>query len=160
MDLSAKVYNNSIPHTLTPAEKVIAMTQKILVVEDEPHITEILDYRFKKESFNASFIGDGTHVLDETLKLLPSVILLDSLLPGKNGRAILLELKAHPDLKDIPVLVCSGRSDATEAASFIALGASDYITKPYDLDDLIAKIYQYIDQTAQNTISQNLNTAD
>ena len=106
----------------------------ILVVDDDTYINEMVQKALKSEGFNVLSAYSGTEVLLLLKKETPDLILLDLMLPGLSGEELL------PLIKDIPVIVVSAKIDHKNKVDLLVGGACDYITKPFELDELIARI--------------------
>ena len=105
----------------------------VLIVEDEKSIVDILQYNLKKE-YNILTANDGEAGLDMALKENPDILLLDLMLPGLPGEELL------PHLAGIPVIVVSARAATEDKVNLLLGGAADYITKPFQLPELLARI--------------------
>ncbi len=108
--------------------------KKILVVDDDTYINEMVQKALKSEGFNVLSAYSGTEVLLLLKKETPDLILLDLMLPGLSGEELL------PLIKDIPVIVVSAKIDHKNKVDLLVGGARDYITKPFELDELMARI--------------------
>ncbi len=113
---------------------------KLLVIEDDPTIIDLMRINFEIRGFEVQGCDRSTRALADSLLELPDVVILDLLMPEATGWDVLERLKANPVTRDIPVIICSvvgGESDKQRAAS---LGAADYITKPFELHELIDSV--------------------
>jgi len=107
--------------------------RKILVVEDAPDIQKI--YRISLErvgGFEVEICGSGAEALRRAPVYLPDLILLDVMLPGMDGPAILERLRQNPQIRALPVIFLTGKAQPREIAHFLELGAIGVITKPFD----------------------------
>jgi DNA-binding response OmpR family regulator len=100
----------------------------------------MIENRLKAEGFIAESIYEGTGAMGKIKNFLPQLILLDIMLPGRDGRDILIDMKKDPELKDIPVIIISGKDEQLDEAYGLKLGAIDYIMKPFSLSLLSDKI--------------------
>ncbi len=116
------------------------MHAKILVVDDEPDLVSTVEYRLKFANYNVITASNGEEGLDRARSENPDLILLDTNMPVMNGHEVLASLRADPDIKDIPVIMLTARCEAQDIAAASAHGVSDYVTKPFDFGDLMAKI--------------------
>lgn len=120
------------------------MATKILIVEDDPFLLKAYQSKFKNSGFEVQIATDGVDALKILESFLPNVIVLDLVMPRKDGFATLEEIKANPKLKDIPVIVASNLGQQEEIDRVKKLGAVDCITKSdLSMSDLIKKINQY-----------------
>ena len=111
---------------------------RILVVEDEPRILAFVARGLEAEGFAVDAAGDGVDALERARRTRPDFVVLDLLLPRVDGLTVLRELKR--ERPELPVLVLSARSDLPTKLRGFELGASDYLAKPFALDELIARI--------------------
>jgi DNA-binding response OmpR family regulator len=118
---------------------------RILVIEDEPRILSFLVRGLEAEGFGVDSAADGAAGLERAQRLEPDLVVLDLLLPRVDGLTVLRELKrAHPG---VPVLILSARSDLATKLRGFELGASDYLAKPFALDELIARVRAQLQRT-------------
>lgn len=101
----------------------------VLVVEDDPFYSKIYKTKLAKEKIEAQIVGNGNDALKAVKASRPSLILLDLIMPGKDGFGTLAELKADPAMKDIPVIVLSNLSQEEDIKRVMALGAAEYLVK-------------------------------
>lgn len=106
----------------------------ILIIDDDPHINDIVSKALLAEGYTVSQAYSGTEALMLLSQSKPDLILLDLMLPGISGEALL------PQIKAIPVIVVSAKADVTDKVELLIGGAADYITKPFDMKELLARI--------------------
>ena len=106
----------------------------IMIIDDDAHISEMLSESLKNEGYTVSAAYSGTEALLLLSGSKPDIILLDLMLPGLSGEELL------PKIKDIPVIVVSAKADVTDKVELLLNGAADYITKPFDMQELLARI--------------------
>ena len=124
----------------------------ILIVDDDPHINAMLKENLETEGYSVSSAYSGTEALMLLSNLKPDLILLDLMLPGLSGEELL------PQIKDIPVIVVSAKADITDKVGLLLGGAADYITKPFNMQELLARIT--VQLRKQNTSSDILSFGD
>ena len=107
---------------------------KILVVEDDEHIGDLIEVVLKKEGYDVSRAYSGSEALLILDKIKPSLILLDLMLPGVTGEEVLKSIVG------IPVIVVSAKMSIDDKVNLLSIGANDYITKPFDIKELIARV--------------------
>jgi DNA-binding response OmpR family regulator len=123
----------------TPAEQVTA--PKVLIVEDDPMLRNLLSMKLTRHNYPFMFVSDGVEAIDSARTFEPNVIILDLMLPGKNGFEVFSELKGIPELASIPVIIFSNKSDDKDRARATELGAAKYLIKAMtDLNELMAII--------------------
>ena len=108
--------------------------KKILIVEDDIYIGNMVEEALRKNGYGVSRAYSGTEALLVIKDVVPDLILLDLMLPGLSGEALL------PKIKSIPVIVVSAKTDITGKVELLSVGAADYITKPFDIRELLARI--------------------
>ena len=116
------------------------MKPKILLIEDECDIQELLQYNLEREGFQLASCLEGGAGLDMARKLRPDLILLDVMIPGMGGKEVCKRLKADPFTEPIPVIFLTARSEEIDKMIGFELGADDYVTKPFSPRELIARI--------------------
>src|SRR5947209_4432851 len=118
-------------------------TKKVLVVDDDPDILDALQFLLEDVGYEVTTADKGEYAenLHDTNGGLPDVIILDVLLSGKDGRLICQKLKSQEKTKRIPIIMMSAHPDAKQSVKVV--GADDFLAKPYDVDDLLAKIAKY-----------------
>jgi len=119
--------------------------KKILVVEDEKDLAEAMKLRLEVNGYKVEVAYDGEEGLKMAVSCKPDLILLDVMLPKKSGLELLRELK-RPDskIKNTPIVILSGLKDTTNLLEAEKFGATDYLTKPYDSEDLLKAIKENI----------------
>ena len=110
---------------------------RILIVEDEPRIRDFLTRAFRAEGFTATAVADGDSGVRHAISGEHDLVVLDLLLPSRNGMEVLAEIRHHQP--DLPVLILSARSDLATRLRGFELGAVDYLAKPFSLDELLAR---------------------
>lgn len=116
----------------------MATEPTILIVEDDPAIAEGLRAFLESENFLVEHCDDGGAAVDRALELLPDVLLLDLSLPRRNGLDICRDLRGRGFIK--PILMLTSRSEQIDKVLGLESGADDYITKPFDLRELLARV--------------------
>ncbi|MBM4761860.1 response regulator [Bacillus sp. B15-48] len=112
---------------------------RILIVEDEVRISQLLSMYLKRESFLVDVVDNGNDGLSKALQEDYQLIILDLFLPGKNGFEVLATLRQE---KNTPVILLSAQSEANDQKRMFELGANMYISKPFSPNDVISKVKQ------------------
>jgi len=120
----------------------------ILVVEDDEHIRNILEYNLKLDGFEVDIAEDGRKGLELARQIKPDVILLDWMMPEMNGLEVLSELKKDEQTKHIPAFMLTAKALMHDVGQALSEGADDYITKPFDS----AKLGQTIRTKLENLV--------
>jgi two-component system phosphate regulon response regulator PhoB len=113
---------------------------RVLVIEDERDLVEVLTYNLDREGYDTIVAHDGVEGLRRAQTLLPDLVLLDVMLPGMSGTDICRELRAGERTRDIPIIILSARSEETDQVVGYSLGADDYVPKPFNVKVLMQKI--------------------
>jgi len=114
--------------------------KKILVVDDERHIVEFLVMNLKQNQYDSLIAYDGYEAMDRARNENPDLILLDSMLPGISGIETCRMLKQDATTRHIPIIFLTAKSEESDKVIGLSLGADDYITKPFGLRELFARI--------------------
>ncbi|MDZ4255767.1 MAG: response regulator [Sulfuritalea sp.] len=116
------------------------MSQRILIVDDEPNIVVSLEYLMKKEGFQIAVATDGESALRTAAEFLPDLVLLDVMMPKKSGFEVCEAMRADPQLGAVKIIMLTAKGRETEIVKGMALGADAYITKPFSTKELVLKI--------------------
>lgn len=128
---------------------------KILVVDDEQPIRELVKYNLEREGFEVLLAGDGNTGLDMARTEAPDLIILDIMLPGMDGLSVCRTLHQEPATRAIPIIMLSARGEEVDKVLGLELGADDYITKPFSPRELIARVKARLRrQTTDNAIQE------
>lgn len=114
--------------------------EKVLVVEDERSLTEVLSYNLEREGYEVIIAHDGREGLRKAQTLLPDLVVLDLMLPGLGGLEICRELRAGGHTAKIPILMLTAKAEETDQIVGFAVGADDYVTKPFSVKVLMQRI--------------------
>lgn len=118
---------------------------KILIVEDEKVLSMVLEEKFKDEGFDTKVAADGEEAITFAASFSPDIILLDLILPKKDGFEVLKELKSDPKLQDITVIVLSNLGEDDEIKKALSLGATDYFVKvQHPMSEIVEKVKAYL----------------
>jgi len=118
--------------------------RKILIVEDSPESIELLKLNLKDENYELFTAKDGEEALLKTKEVAPDLILLDILLPKLDGFQVCEELKTRPETMFIPIIMITALKDLTDRVHGLELGADDYLTKPYEKIELLARVHSLL----------------
>lgn len=114
--------------------------ESILVVEDEDDIAELIRYNLEAEKFTVTVAVNGEKGLEVARRINPDLVLLDLMLPGMNGLEVCRALKADAATAEVPIIMVSARGEESDIVSGLELGATDYITKPFGVKILVARV--------------------
>ncbi|MES2482205.1 MAG: phosphate regulon transcriptional regulator PhoB [Pseudomonadota bacterium] len=113
---------------------------RVLIVEDEPSIAELIAVNLRHNGFAPTWAEDGDSAQRELDAVLPDAILLDWMLPGQSGLQLARKWRGDPRTKGIPILMLTARGDEPDKVAGLDAGADDYITKPFSTQELLARI--------------------
>ncbi len=130
---------------------------KIVIVEDEPDILEVLKYNLERENFRISCSTNGIEGLALAQQLLPDLVLLDLMLPGLDGLEICRSLKENTRTAHIPIVMLTAKGEESDIVLGLGMGADDYIVKPFRQKELIARVKAVLRRS--NTKATDENTA-
>lgn len=115
----------------------MAAKQKILIVDDDNNIAELISLYLTKECFDTHIVNDGESALTEFIVFQPNLILLDLMLPGMDGYQVCREIRKD---SNVPIIMLSAKGETFDKVLGLELGADDYIIKPFDSKELIARV--------------------
>ena len=124
--------------------------EKILVVDDEKDIVELLQYNLEKEGYKISAVFSGEQCLENVKTELPDLILLDLMLPEIDGLDVCKFLKNNPQTSHIPIIMLTAKGEETDIVLGLELGSDDYITKPFKVRELLARVKAVLRRTKNN----------
>jgi two-component system alkaline phosphatase synthesis response regulator PhoP len=122
-----------------------ALSHKILVIEDEPTLSRLLSYNLKQEGYDATVIENGSEGYQSAVRYEYDLIILDMMLPGMDGLEILTKLR-QKDIK-CPIIILTARTGEEEIVRALKQGADDYITKPFGVAELLARVSAVLRRT-------------
>lgn len=126
-----------------------AQQARILVVDDEPDILNLLEYNLKRSGFQAILAKDGPEAIEAARANRPDLVLLDIMLPDMEGTEVLRRLKSMEATASIPVIMLTAKGEEVDKIVGFELGAEDYITKPFSPRELILRVKAVLKRTAE-----------
>lgn len=120
--------------------KRMSTVKKILIADDEPDILEILQYNLQAEGFEVNTAKNGNEAIEKAKRILPDLIILDIMMPGKTGMEVCNTLRAQPVFKDTLIIFLTALSDEGTEIKGLETGADDYLTKPVSPKVLVSKV--------------------
>ena len=127
------------------------MKSRVLVVDDDPALAEMLTIVLRGEGFDTAVVGDGTRALPAVRDLRPDVVLLDLMLPGMNGIDVCRAIRTE---SGVPIVMLTAKSDTVDIVLGLESGADDYVVKPFKPKELIARIRARVRRTETETAEQ------
>lgn len=123
--------------------------EKILIVDDERDIMELIKYHLEREGFNAIYSYNGEDALQRARRESPDLVILDLMLPGLDGLEVCRLLKRGSETRHIPIIMLTAKTGETDIVVGLELGADDYVTKPFSPRELIARVNAVLRRAAQ-----------
>ena len=120
------------------------MANKILVVDDEPNIVMSLEFLMKQAGFRVRTASDGEAALAAIAAEPPDLVLLDVMMPRKNGYEVCQAIRANLDWKRIRIIMLTAKGREVEWEKGLALGADDYITKPFSTQEVVGRVREFL----------------
>ncbi|KAF5072976.1 MULTISPECIES: winged helix-turn-helix domain-containing protein [Acetobacterium] len=121
--------------------------KKILIIEDELNIYELIKFNLETHGFEVDGVQDGGEAIAKILEVLPDLIILDLMLPGKDGISICREIRANNVISYIPIIMLTAKSEEFDKVLGLEIGADDYITKPFGVKELCARVKAVLRRT-------------
>src|SRR5438094_1979876 len=125
--------------TLVRSAAPLAQT-RVLIIEDERALTNVLTYNLQREGYEVSVAHDGQEGLRKAQTLPVDLILLDLMLPSMNGLEVCREIRANEITRDVPIVMMTAKAEETDQIVGFSLGADDYVTKPFSVKVLLERI--------------------
>ncbi len=122
-----------------PADGIKCMS-KILIVDDEQDIVELLSYNLEKEGFSTAKAYDGEAALGLVHSEKPDLVILDLMLPKMNGLDVCKAIRRNPETANLPIIMLTAKGDEVDKIIGLEIGADDYVTKPFSVKELIARV--------------------
>lgn len=123
----------------TTDKQARSAARKVLIADDEQNIVISIEFLMKREGFQVLIANDGEDALAKVQSERPDLVLLDVMMPKKNGYEVCQSIKSDPALASTKVLMLTAKGRETEVAKGLAIGADAYMTKPFSTRDLVAK---------------------
>lgn len=133
---------------------------RVLVVEDEPAIAELIAVNLRHNGFAPTVVFDGQGARREVDAVLPDVILLDWMLPGESGAVLARQWRQQERTKGVPILMLTARSDESDKVQGLEAGADDYITKPFSTKELLARIRAVLRRRAPEVMDDSVRVGE
>lgn len=131
----SRVHNRSRNDTTAPMTK-----PRILIVDDEPAIVDVLVYNFQKENFEVTTAADGRAALQKAATFSPDLVILDLMLPVIDGLQVCRQLRGDSKMKNVRILMLTAKGEETDEIVGFNLGADDYVSKPFRIKPLIERV--------------------
>ena len=132
---------------------------KILIVEDEQGLVTLLSYNLEKQGYQTAVCMDGQKVMNTLTSEKPDLILWDWMLPNVSGVELCQMIRQNYETKEIPIIMLTARGDEADKVKGLSQGADDYMTKPFSVPELMARIGALLRRTKVKPVQENLSCA-
>ena len=120
------------------------MARSVLVVDDEPNIVVSLEFLMEQAGFEVRIAADGDAALKALEEKIPDLVLLDVMMPKRDGYDLCQMIRANPDWKDVRIIMLTAKGRDVEKEKGMALGADDYVTKPFSTRELVERVKSHL----------------
>jgi two-component system alkaline phosphatase synthesis response regulator PhoP len=128
--------------------------EKLLVVDDEEDILELIKFNLEREGYQVSCAATGEAALDLAKSEIPDLIVLDLMLPGIDGLEVARQLKKEPETREIPIVMLTAKGEEADIVTGLELGADDYITKPFSPRVLVARVRSVLRRNQRGKVKE------
>ena len=133
---------------------------RLLLVEDDPALTDLLTWHFEREAFDVAHTPDGEEALSLAAETPPDIVLLDWMIEGVSGLEVCRRLRRAPATEDVPIIMLTGRDEEADRVKGLETGADDYVTKPFSPRELIARVRAVLRRARPAPTGEQLRLAD
>ena len=121
------------------------MSASILVADDEPNIVLSLEFLLKQAGFRVRTVSDGETALAAITQEPPDLVLLDVMIPGRDGYAVCQEIRSNPAWRDMRIIMLTAKGGDAQREKGLSLGADEYVTKPFSTRELVERVRRILD---------------
>jgi len=136
------------------------MKPYVLIAEDEDALATLLEYNFNKEGYDVSIASDGEDALIQAAERTPDLILMDWMMPKLSGVEVCRRLRRRPETRTTPIIMLTARGDETDKITGLDYGADDYVTKPYSMPELLARVRAVLRRTQPGILEDIIRLGD
>ncbi len=136
------------------------MKVRLLLVEDDPALTDLLKWHFEREEFDVEHTPDGEEALLLAAEAPPDIILLDWMIEGVSGIEVCRRLRRAPATANVPIIMLTGRGEEADRVRGLEVGADDYVTKPFSPRELVARVKAVLRRVRPALAGEQLRFAD
>ncbi|HZR41550.1 MAG TPA: response regulator transcription factor [Ktedonobacteraceae bacterium] len=129
---------------------------KVLVVDDEDHIIELIQLGLRYEGFQVESASDGEQAINLAQRTNPDLIILDVMMPGIDGLEVCRRLRSNPTTSDIPILMLTAKDEVSDRILGLQTGADDYVTKPFDFYELLERMKAILRRSRSRSAQEGL----
>ena len=122
------------------------MSASILVADDEPNIVLSLEFLLKQAGFRVRTVADGEAALAAIAQEPPNLVLLDVMIPGRDGYAVCQEIRSNPAWRDVRIIMLTAKGGEIQREKGLSLGADEYVTKPFSTRELVDRVRRMLER--------------
>jgi len=119
-------------------------SKKIMIVDDEPNIVLALKFLMEEEGFDVKYFYDGDTAIENVTKVVPDLIILDVMMPGKDGFSVAKYIRNQPALENTAIIFLTAKGTSKDKIEGYDAGAESYIVKPFDNDEIVSKVHEVL----------------
>ncbi len=134
--------------------------EKILVVDDEEHIQELIKFNLEKNGYKVICVDNGIDAIKLAKEQLPQLMLLDLMLPGMDGLDVCKEIRKDSNMSNMPIIMITAKGEEIDKIIGLELGADDYITKPFSVRELVARIKAILRRTTTQVVEKTFKAGN
>ena len=134
--------------------------EKILVVDDEEHIQELIKFNLEKSGYKVICADNGIDAIKLAKEQLPQLMLLDLMLPGMDGLDVCKEIRKDSSMSNMPIIMITAKGEEIDKIIGLELGADDYITKPFSVRELVARIKAILRRTTMQLVEKTFKVGN
>lgn len=138
----------------------LQMTAKLLIVEDEQALSELLRYNFEAEGFRVTHCESGEEAEIMVAEETPDIMVLDWMLPSVSGIELCRRMRSRPETRNIPIIMLTARGEESDRIRGLNTGADDYVVKPFSVPELMARVKAILRRSAPDRVAEVLNVSD
>ncbi len=136
------------------------MKPHVLIAEDEEALATLLEYNFEKEGYDVSVATDGEEAILLAAERTPDLILMDWMMPKLSGIEVCRRLRRKAETRSTPIIMLTARGDETDKITGLDYGADDYVTKPYSMPELLARVRAVLRRTQPDILEDRIRQGD
>ncbi len=134
--------------------------EKILVVDDEEHIQELIKFNLEKSGYKVICANNGIDAIKLAKEQLPQLMLLDLMLPGMDGLDVCKEIRRDSNMSNMPIIMITAKGEEIDKIIGLELGADDYITKPFSVREMVARIKAILRRTTMQIVEKTFKVGN
>ena len=130
--------------------------KKVLIVDDEPDVTELVAYHLKAKGYTVETVNDPLRSVGLARSLMPDLVILDVMMPGLSGLQVCRMLRSDPKLKKVPVIFLTAKVEESDRIQGFEVGGDDYLCKPFSVKELVLRVQSLLRRAAEGTPTEDV----